>query len=355
MKASTEGVDGRCAGWMTASRRPPMMPKAPGSVNALGASVGAPAPGRGSPAIQSRPRDGRRPATSPSGSSAGTSIRQRSIAYGQRLWNAQPDGGFSGDGSSPLQRDALAPPLRRRARGVLASSARVYGCAGRAKTVALGPCSTILPRYITSDRVGDVAHDLQVVRNEQVGDAHFLLQIHQQVQHLRLDRHVERRHRLVGDDQPRIAASARARPRCAAAGRRRTCADSADSARAAGRPCAIIARAASRRAAGVEAGVDRQRLLEQRADLLARIERRVRILEHHLHQRPQPLQRRRVGVRRRRRRRAAARRRSAARSSSPAAPASTCRSPIRRRPRASCRRATRERHAVERAHEPPSR
>jgi hypothetical protein len=28
-------------------------------------------------------------------------VVQRSVAYGQRLWKAQPDGGFSGFGSSP--------------------------------------------------------------------------------------------------------------------------------------------------------------------------------------------------------------------------------------------------------------
>ncbi len=84
--------------------------------------------------------------------------------------------------------------------------------------------------------VGDVPHDLQVVRDEKVGDAHFLLQVHQQVEHLRLDRDVERRHRLVGDDQPRDAASARGPRRSAGAARPRTCADNAGSARAAARP-----------------------------------------------------------------------------------------------------------------------
>ena len=62
--------------------------------------------------------------TSPNGSSAGTSVRHRSIAYGQRVWKAQPEGGFRGEGSSPLS------TMRwRRARassvGVLASYAFV--------------------------------------------------------------------------------------------------------------------------------------------------------------------------------------------------------------------------------------
>src|SRR6266851_1895488 len=45
------------------------------------------------------------------------------------------------------------------------------------------------------DCVGNVAHDLQVVRYEKIGDAQFLLQIHQQIQHLRLNRNVERGYR----------------------------------------------------------------------------------------------------------------------------------------------------------------
>ena len=43
--------------------------------------------------------------------------------------------------------------------------------------------------------------DGQVVRDEEVGQAEVVLQPHQQVQHLRLDRDVERRDRLVGDDE----------------------------------------------------------------------------------------------------------------------------------------------------------
>jgi len=32
---------------------------------------------------------------------AGSSLLQRAVAYGQRLWKAQPGGGFSGLGNSP--------------------------------------------------------------------------------------------------------------------------------------------------------------------------------------------------------------------------------------------------------------
>ena len=54
------------------------------------------------------------------------------------------------------------------------------------------------------DVLADVAHHRQVVRDEQVGEPEILLQTHQQVENLRLDRDVERRDRLVGDDEVRL-------------------------------------------------------------------------------------------------------------------------------------------------------
>ena len=43
--------------------------------------------------------------------------------------------------------------------------------------------------------------DPKVVGDEEIGEAELLLQIEQHVQYLRLDRNVERRDRLVGDDE----------------------------------------------------------------------------------------------------------------------------------------------------------
>ena len=54
------------------------------------------------------------------------------------------------------------------------------------------------------DAMADVLHHREIVRDEQVGDPELLLQVDHQVDHLRLHRHVERRHRLVGDDDVRI-------------------------------------------------------------------------------------------------------------------------------------------------------
>ena len=51
------------------------------------------------------------------------------------------------------------------------------------------------------DPVGDVAHDRQVVGDEDVGEAELVLQHLEQVDDAGLDRHVERRHGLVEHDQ----------------------------------------------------------------------------------------------------------------------------------------------------------
>ena len=54
------------------------------------------------------------------------------------------------------------------------------------------------------DAVGHPAHDAEIVRDQQHGHAELALQALQQLQDLRLDRHVERRGRLVGDQQVRL-------------------------------------------------------------------------------------------------------------------------------------------------------
>ncbi|MCY1382118.1 hypothetical protein D9M69_701020 [compost metagenome] len=53
------------------------------------------------------------------------------------------------------------------------------------------------------DPVGDGANHAEIMADEQIREPEPLLQIHHQVQHLRLDRYVERRNRFVGNDQRR--------------------------------------------------------------------------------------------------------------------------------------------------------
>ena len=145
-----------------------------------------------------------------------------------------------------------------------------------------GPVSTMRPRYITAIAVGDVLHDREIVRDEDVGEAEPRLQLLQEVEDLRPDRHVERRHRLVADDELRLD---RKRPGDADA-------------------LALPAGELVRVAPGVERlepdhleelgdallalgrrhhVVQHQRLGENLADGHARVERRERVLEDQLH------------------------------------------------------------------------
>ncbi len=52
--------------------------------------------------------------------------------------------------------------------------------------------------------IGNIFHDRQIVRDEQIGQRQSLLQLDQQIDDLRLNRNIERRNRLVEHDKPRI-------------------------------------------------------------------------------------------------------------------------------------------------------
>ena len=52
------------------------------------------------------------------------------------------------------------------------------------------------------DVVGEDLHHRQIVADEEEGQALTVAQIHQQVEHLRLDRKIEGGDGLVGDDEP---------------------------------------------------------------------------------------------------------------------------------------------------------
>ncbi|MNT65922.1 hypothetical protein D3C72_2039460 [compost metagenome] len=54
------------------------------------------------------------------------------------------------------------------------------------------------------DVVADLRRDPQIMRDEDNGQAQLLAQPRQQRQHLRLHGHVQRRHRLVGDQYLRL-------------------------------------------------------------------------------------------------------------------------------------------------------
>jgi hypothetical protein len=60
------------------------------------------------------------------------------------------------------------------------------------------------------DTVADVPDDIEVVRDENVGQVEIPPQIGKQVEDLRFDRFVERRYRFVEDQEARFGANARA-------------------------------------------------------------------------------------------------------------------------------------------------
>ena len=146
-------------------------------------------------------------------------------------------------------------------------------------------------------------HDREIVRDEQIGEFELALQVLQQVDDLRLHRNVERRDRLVADDEARLAAQGRARCRCAGAGRRRTRADSARAAERGKRTRSSSFAHARRRAPRV----GRRRGSRTASAMVsptrhARIERAVGVLEDDLHAAAAPRAARRCRERRDRRR-----------------------------------------------------
>src|SRR5258706_5208516 len=53
------------------------------------------------------------------------------------------------------------------------------------------------------DAVTDMGHHSEIMCDEQIGKIMLALEVDQQIDHLGLDRHIERRYRLIADDQPR--------------------------------------------------------------------------------------------------------------------------------------------------------
>ena len=159
------------------------------------------------------------------------------------------------------------------------------GCRGRlVERLGLGQLDDAAEVH-DRDAVGDLADDREVVRDEDVGQVELALQALEQVEDLRLDRDVERRDRLVADDQ---------------LGPQRERAGDADalalSARELVRVAVVVlrvqaARAPSARARGARVSPS-VLWIENGCPMiwptrLARVQRRVRILEDHLHLAPQ--------------------------------------------------------------------
>ena len=135
------------------------------------------------------------------------------------------------------------------------------------------------------DPVGHVAHDGQVVCDHDVGQAEVALQIRQQVHDLGLDRDVERGDRLVGHDQARLQGEGTCHADALALPARELVREPVRMLRREADHVEQLADTAAYLAARAEC-VDAQRLANDLAHALSRVQRCVRILEDHLHLAP---------------------------------------------------------------------
>jgi hypothetical protein len=80
-------------------------------------------------------------------------------------------------------------------------NALVYGCRGFLnKIIAVGEFHHLAEVH-HRHTVRDMLDHAQVVRDEQIGETEFLLQVFQNIQHLRLDGHIQRRDRLIANNK----------------------------------------------------------------------------------------------------------------------------------------------------------
>ncbi len=214
--------------------------------------------------------------------------RLRTCADGIDLWaaRAEPTSGRRIDriGRVTAQGRGRAPPGRIQGRPARQQRSRI-GMAGRLEhgldRSELGDTAEIHDHHA----VGDVVHDVEIVADEQIGKPETVLQIHQQVQDLGLDRLVQRGDRLVEDDQPRaqrqcardvdaLALTARELVRIAAG--------ELDGGGADGIEQLVRTRNRSGAVELVHHGRERDRLLDRQPG----IERRIAVLKDHLHLAP---------------------------------------------------------------------
>src|SRR4051812_49126212 len=138
--------------------------------------------------------------------------------------------------------------------------------------------------------VAHVPHDGEVVRDEHDRQPQLALEVAQQVQDLRLDRHVESGHRLVRDDQLRVERERARHPDALALAARELVREAVVVLGVEPDLLHQLLHAPLAPALALVDVVDLERVGDDRADRLARVERRVRVLEDHLHLAPQRLQ-----------------------------------------------------------------
>ena len=133
----------------------------------------------------------------------GSTVRWRSRTYGQRGWKRQPDGGSTSDGGRPGIGTSSAPSGAS-SRGIERSSPHVYGCCGAANSSRRGRLLDDPPGVHDGDLVGRLGDHAEVVRDQHHRHPQLVAQPAQQREDLRLDGHVQRGRRLVGDQHARL-------------------------------------------------------------------------------------------------------------------------------------------------------
>ena len=130
-----------------------------------------------------------------------------------------------GAGIRRLTLDRRQPPVagdRRPGAARRAAAPRCRDGADRSAGPRGRPSSTTSPAYITSTREQIVGDHAQIVADQDHRGAEIGVQRAQQVEDLRLDRHVQRRGRFVGQDQRRARWRSPSPASRAGASRRRT-------------------------------------------------------------------------------------------------------------------------------------
>ena len=199
-------------GEAAADREVDLQPLEPDQLRAVRAGprhVGSPAAapvgsGRGRARRSPAGRGGRRRGRGRrSGPPAAPPSRQTSIAAGQRGWKRQPGGGVRRSGGEP----GIVPRSRRPActSGNARRSICVYGWRGDPIDPPDRPLLGDPARVHDHHPVAGLGEHRQVVGDEDEREAELLPQVLEELQDLRLDHDVERRRRLVADDDRRVA------------------------------------------------------------------------------------------------------------------------------------------------------
>ncbi len=185
--AASAGLGRRCL------RPDRHQPPPPASLRAASAPRGPSSPGRDGSGR------GAPPLRRALAASSGSSSWQTGITYGQRGWKRQPGGGMSSDGGWPGICTSRSTSWS--SRGSEPSRPHVYGWCGRWKRSSHVALLLDAGGVHDDDVVGDLGDDAEVVGDHDDRAAELVLQALHQVEDLRLGGHVERRGRLVGDQQ----------------------------------------------------------------------------------------------------------------------------------------------------------